>query len=117
MKLHSHFHHHFNTCNKSLPGFLFKIRLQQDVYKRQDYLEVGYGKGRGNHNSTENLVVYVPVQMFHQFLVILLGRYVLCQRTVHASLQAVLAHGLCVCVLIVFQLVPCHDVIGAQRCV
>jgi len=31
-----------------------------------DYLEVGYGKGRGNHNSTENLVVYVPVQMFHQ---------------------------------------------------
>ena len=31
-----------------------------------DYLEVGYGKGRGDHNSTENLVVYVPVQMFHQ---------------------------------------------------
>ena len=31
MKLHSHFHHHFNTCNKSLPGFLFKIRLQQTV--------------------------------------------------------------------------------------
>ena len=34
-----------------------------------DYLEVGYGKGRGNHNSTENLVVYVPVQMFHQLSV------------------------------------------------
>ena len=31
-----------------------------------DYLEVGYGKGRGDHDSTENLVVYVPVQMFHQ---------------------------------------------------
>ncbi len=31
MKLHSHFHHHFNTRNKSLSGFLFKIRLQQTV--------------------------------------------------------------------------------------
>ena len=31
-----------------------------------DYLEVGYGKGRGDHDSTENLVMYVPVQMFHQ---------------------------------------------------
>ena len=31
-----------------------------------DYLEVGYGKGRGDHDSTENLVVYVTVQTFHQ---------------------------------------------------
>ena len=59
-------------------------------------------------------VLLQAVLPFHQFLVILRGRYVLCQRTVHASLQAVLAHGLCVGVLIVFQLVPCHDVIGAQ---
>ena len=35
-----------------------------------DYIEGGYGKGRGNHNSTENLVVYVPVQMFHQLPVV-----------------------------------------------
>ena len=26
-----------------------------------DYLEVGYGKGRGNHNSTENLLLDRPV--------------------------------------------------------
>ncbi len=31
-----------------------------------DYLVVGYGKGRIYHDSAEHLVVYVPVQMFHQ---------------------------------------------------
>ena len=37
-----------------------------------------------------------------------------CQRTVYSSLQAVFAHGLCIGVLIVFQPVPCHDVISTQ---
>ena len=31
-----------------------------------DYLVVGYGEGRIYHNPAEHLVVYVPVQMFHQ---------------------------------------------------
>ena len=52
-----------------------------------DYLEVGYGKGRGNHNSTENLVVYVPVQMFHQLPV---GESGVCLRTI----RAIFAQGL-----------------------
>ena len=60
-------------------------------------------------------VLLQAVLPFHQFLVILRGRYVLCQRTVHASLQAVLAHGLCVGVLIVFQLVPCHKANSLQK--
>ena len=34
-----------------------------------DYLEVGYGKRRVYHDSAEHLVVYVPVQMFHQLSV------------------------------------------------
>ena len=34
-----------------------------------DYLVVGYGKGRGYHDSAEHLVVYVAVQMFHQLSV------------------------------------------------
>ena len=62
-------------------------------------------------------VFYVLLQAvlpFHQFLVILRGRYMFCQRAVHASLQAVLVHDLGIGVLIVFQLVPCHDVISAQ---
>ena len=31
-----------------------------------DYLVVGYGEGRIYHDPAEHLVVYVPVQMFHQ---------------------------------------------------
>ena len=34
-----------------------------------DYLEVDYGKRWVYHDSTEHLVVYVPVQIFHQLLV------------------------------------------------
>ena len=34
-----------------------------------DYFEVSYWKGWGYHNSAEHLVVYVPVQMFHQLSV------------------------------------------------
>ncbi len=30
------------------------------------YLVVGYGKGRVYHDAAEHLIVYVPVQMFHQ---------------------------------------------------
>ncbi len=34
-----------------------------------DYLVVGYGKGRGCHDSAEHPVVYVAVQIFHQLSV------------------------------------------------
>ena len=31
-----------------------------------DYLVIGYGKGRVYYDSTEHLVMYVPIQMFYQ---------------------------------------------------
>ena len=59
-------------------------------------------------------VLLQTVLLLYQLLVVLHGGDVFCQRTVYSSLQAIFAHGLCVGVLIVFQLVPCHDIICTQ---
>jgi len=53
------------------PGLLERINVKAGCYlitDNTDYLEVDYGK-RWAHDSTEHLVVYVPVQIFHQLLV------------------------------------------------
>ena len=48
------------------PGYPGRNQCQGGMLSHYGYLEVDYGKRWVYHDSTEHLVVYVPVQIFHQ---------------------------------------------------